>query len=248
MKKVFVLMAIAAMVLNACEKKPDDNPGNNPGDKDDPAEYVQPIEIDGNFADWAKLDAANVATAKVTPDATKDALKLVKVYADEYFIFVYFEWDTEQTNWVPDEDHVPFHMYINSDGDSTTGGFGDQWSDACSDVCLEGSLYDASGMTSYDPGAYLWIGEANGSGWSWEPDGENVLASGSGLCSGAGVPGKYEIALTRELWPTGKIADNFSIGFDIQCNWDSVGILPIGEVTEDNPSGIAPSLQVKTVK
>ena len=246
MKKVFVLMAIAAMTLVACKPNNPDDP-NNP-DKPDQPTYEQPITIDGSFDDWAKLDASKVASAKNVDGASHEALKLVKVYADEVYIFVYFEWDTDETEWVPGEDHVPFHMYLNSDGDSATGGFSDQWSDACSDVLLEGSLYDENGMASYDPGAYKWIGEANGSGWGWEPDGENILASGQGLCSGAGVPGKYEIALLREMWPLGSIADNFSIGFDIQKNWDTVGLLPNGEVTEDNPSGTVPSLKVTTVK
>ena len=50
------------------------------------------------------------------------------------------------------------------------------------------------------------------------------------------------------MFPLGKIADTCSIGFDIQQNWDSVGILPIGTPTDENPSGYIASLQVKTVK
>ena len=249
MKKIFVLMAVAAMVAVSCQKPA--NGGKENGGKDNDGkqdEYVQPIKIDGDFSDWAALDASKVATATCDPDATDTALKLVKVYADKLFVFVYFEWDTDQTEWVPDTDHVPFHMYINHDGDSATGGYADQWSDACSDMLLEGFLYDANGLASYDPGCYLWIGEANASGWGWEPDGENVLASGSGLCQGAGVTsGKYEIALLREMYP-GKIADNFSIGFDIQKAWTTVGLLPNGASTDENPSGTVPSLQGVTVK
>lgn len=245
MKKVFALLAmVSALAFVSC-KKDDANKGGK-GNKDKgKTEYVQPIKIDGDFADWAALDASKVATAKTDPDATHTALKLVKVYADELFIFVYFEWDTDQTDWVPDTDHVPFHVYINHDGDATTGGFSDQWSDACTDSCLEGFIYDANGIASYDPGVYAWEGEPNGSGWGW---GEAVLADGSGLSSGAGVEGKYEFAILREMWPLGKIADNFSIGFDIQKAWNSVGVLPNAAPTDDNPAGTAPSLQVVTVK
>ena len=245
MKKFFLFAAVAAFALVACDPNKPDNPDN----PDDPTEeYVQPIEIDGDFADWAKLDASKIATAKCPADANKTALKLVKVYADEYFIFVYIEWDKSQISAVPDVEHVPFHMYINSDGDASTGGYADQFSDACSDILLEGSLFDGSSWAGYDPGAYKWIGEPNAAGWGWEPDGDNVLAAGSGLCSGAGVEGKYEICLVREMFPLGKIADTFSIGFDIQQNWDSVGILPIGTPTDENPSGYIASLQVNTVK
>lgn len=247
MKKVFALLAMAAMVTFVSCKK-NNQGGGGGGNNPDDSEYVQPIKIDGDFSDWAKLDAKKVSTATCNADAKHTGLKLVKVYADEFFVFVYIEWDKDQVTAVPDVEHVPFHMYINGDGIATTGGYGDEFSDACSDLLLEGSLYDGTGWKGYDPGAYKWIGEANGSGWGWEPDGDNILASGSGLCSGAGIEGKYEIALVREFYPVGKLADNFSIGFDIQQNWESVGVLPNAASTDENPNGLAPSLQVVTVK
>ena len=246
MKKVFALLAIAAMFAVSCNKD-DNNKGNKDKDKGkDGNEYVQPINIDGNFEDWAKLDATKVATATCDPEATKTALKLVKVYADEVFVFVYFEWDTDQIEMEPGVEHVPFHIYINGDGDATTGGFLDQWSDACMDTCFEGFLTDGTKIDSYDPGVYKWVGEANGEGWSWSDPA--ILASGSGICAGAGIDGKYELYIARDLYPDGDLADNFSIGFDIQQSWDSVGILPISHVDDENTSGHAPSLQVVTVK
>lgn len=247
MKKILTFLAMAATVLVvSCNK---DNGGTKDKGKDKgKTQYEQPIKIDGNFEDWAKLDATKIATATCDPEATKTALKTVKVYADNVFVFVYIEWDKDQISAEKDVEHVPFHMYINGDGNAATGGYADQWSDACSDLLLEGMLFDGDNWAGYDPGAYKWIGEANASGWGWEPDGENVLASGSGLCSGAGIEGKYEIALVREIYPLGKLADTFSIGFDIQQNWDSVGLLPNGHVTDENPSGTVPSLQVVTVK
>ena len=139
MKKVLTFVALAAMVcFVSCQKA---NTGKK-GDKDSgKTEYVQPITIDGQFDDWAKLDASKVAVAKCTEGATDTALKIVKVYADALFVFVYFEWDTEQTEWVPGEDHVPFHMYINGDGDAKTGGYTDQFSDGCSDLLLHTSWH-----------------------------------------------------------------------------------------------------------
>ena len=244
MKKFFLFAALAAMTLVACNK-PNDDPNDDPNDE---KEYVQPIKIDGNFDDWGKIDAAKMATAKCNPDAAKTALKLVKVYADETFVFVYFEWDKEQVQH--DGDDVPFHCYVNSDGDAKTGGFDDQFSDACSDVLFEGFLYSGGSIASYDPAVYKWYGDPNGHGWAWNPGSEDepILAGGSGLCQGAGVEGKYEFLIAREMFPLGKIADNFSIGFDIQQNWSSVGILPNAAVTDDNQGGLAESLKVTTVK
>ncbi|MBO7604164.1 MAG: hypothetical protein J6S97_07110 [Bacteroidales bacterium] len=241
MKKYFLLAAMAAVALVACKPANPDDEGDGP---DDEKEYVQPIKIDGNFDDWSKLDASKVATAKCNPDAAKNALKIVKVYADEVYVFVYFEWDKEQTNPVPDVDHVPFHCYINGDGKADTGGYGDEFSDACSELMLEGFIYpDGTAVGSYEPGCHKWIGDTHGTGWTWEE-----LGAVAGLCAGAGVPGKYEFYIARELYPLGKLADNFSIGFDIQLDWESVGVLPNAAVTDDNPGGLAPSLQITTVK
>lgn len=245
MKKVFAFLAIAAALSMVSCKKDNTKPTPDPDPQPQPEpEYVQPITIDGDFSDWGKLDASKMATATTDPDATHTALKLVKVYADELFIFVYFEWDKEQITHEPDVEHVPFHVYLNGDGNSATGGFADQWSDACTDLLMEGFIYpEGSTIGSYEPGLYSWSGEANGSGWSWED-----LGDIAGICSGAGIEGKYEMCIMRELYPLGKIADTFSIGFDIQQGWNSVGILPNGAATDDNPSGTVPSLQVVTVK
>ena len=54
MKKILTLLAVAAMVAVACDKN---NDNNGSSDK-------APISIDGDFADWAALDASKVVVAK----------------------------------------------------------------------------------------------------------------------------------------------------------------------------------------
>lgn len=249
MKKIYAMMAILATVCAvSCNKGGSDDPVK-PENKE---KYVAPIEIDGQFEDWAKLDATKIASAQCDPDATKTALKLVKVYADETFIYVYFEWDKDQITDFETCGSVPFHIYLNSDGNTQTGGFKDQWNDACSDALFEGSLYPGGKIGSYDAAVYKWYGPVNGSEWLWNEDPAvdlPILAAGSGLTKGAGVEGKYELYIMRDLFPLGKIADNFSIGFDIQQNWDSVGVLPNGHVDEvEGSTGLVPTLSVVTVK
>lgn len=247
MKKVLSFLAVAAMMFVSCGEK--DNPTPKPQDdpkQEDPVEepYVCPITIDGDFADWAAIDASWISEAKTDPDATHTAMKVVKVFADDLFIMVYFEWDKDQITHEPEVEHVPFHVYMNGDGDASTGGFADQFSDACIDLLMEGFIYpDGAAIGSYEPGLYSWSGDVNGSGWSWEG-----LGDIAGITSGAGIEGKYEFQIMRELYPLGKVADTFSIGFDIQQGWNSVGILPNAAPTDDNPAGTAPSLQVKTYK
>ena len=207
-----------------------------------PAEAA--IKIDGDFADWAALPAGSFSKTYGDEEATHPALTHCKVYADPENVFVYVEWDTDQITYEKDVEHVPFHCYINTDGDASTGGFADQFADACIDVLLEGFFYDGGEMGSYNPGAFSWAGDPNGEGWSWDGlDAEEI-------CEGAGVDGKYELVIKRAaLAGAGfPIADVFSIGFDIQQSWNSVGILPNAAPSEDNPSGIMPSLQVVTQK
>lgn len=239
MKKIFALLAIASMMAVACGK---DN--NDP--KPDNGEYVKPIEIDGDFSDWAKLDSKKVAVAKtLTDDETSyTALKTVMVYADKNSVFIRFSFDKDQMSM----DYAPFHIWIDSDNDESTGGYAGNFTESSIDVMLEGTFIDGSEFVSYDPSVYQWIGEPQASGWDWD----ELLAGGSGLCSGAGNGTEYEIELVRELFPLGQLPDEFRIGFDIQFvdeeDWNTVGLLPNGAPTNDNAGGLAPMLKVVTVK
>lgn len=212
--------------------------------------YVPPITritIDGSFNDWAALPADIYSQAVCDPDASRTALTLAKVYADPDYVYVYFEWDPEQITHEPDVEHVPFHCYINTDGDTSTGGWADMFSDACTDILLEGFIYpDGWGVGSYDSdNAFAWSGETNGYGWSWS----DVYGYG-GICYGAGVEGKYEFAIDRSKFTVFgyPIADVFSIGFEIQQAWLPVGVLPNAAATAENPNCIAPLLTVTTIK
>ena len=242
MKKILTFLAMTASILMVSSVVSCNKDGDDDEEGGESSEYVAPIKIDGDFSDWAKLDGNKIATASTNKDATKTALKTVKVYADAIYVFVYFEWDKDQISH--DGDDVPFHCYINTDGDAKTGGFGDEFSDACTDVMFEGFIYDSGSITSYTPGVFQWVGETNGTGWDgcWEDLGEF-----NNLTAGAGIEGKYEFQIARELLPK-KLADTFSIGFDIQQSWDSVGILPNAAYSDDNPGCLEKSLQVTTVK
>ena len=210
-----------------------------------PPTPVATITIDGQFEDWAALEKGTYAQTYGDEEATHPVLTHCKVYATAEYVYVYFEYDAESIDHEPDVEHVPFHCYINTDGDETTGGFSSQFSDACTDVLLEGFIYpDGAEIGSYNPDAFSWAGDPNGDGWSWDPlDGEDI-------CQGAGVEGKYEFLIDRSVFEGMgfPIAEEFSIGFDIQQGWDSVGILPNAAPSEENASGVMPSLKVKTQK
>ncbi|MBO4760540.1 MAG: hypothetical protein J5520_02200 [Bacteroidales bacterium] len=243
MKKIFALLAIASMMAVACGK---DN--NDP--KPDNGEYVKPIEIDGDFSDWAKLDSKKVAASYAVSDEENpiSALTSVKVYADAQYVFIYFKFDKDQIEIGSEE--VPFHIYINGDNDESTGGFDNvQYKGSSTDVMMEGFLSDGTDFASYDPSVSIWVEpdpndkDANPE-WSWS----QILPMGSGVCTGAGKDNEYEIAFVREMYPVDTLSDEFTIGFDIQLGWESVGILPNAACTADNASGLAPMLKVVTVK
>ena len=203
------------------------------------------ITIDGDFSDWAILQPGSYSKADGDPEATHPALTLCKVYATAEYIYVYFEYDKAAITHAPDIESVPFHCYFNTDGNASTGGFSDCFSDACSDLLFEGYIYpDGAEIGSYDPVAYPWVGEDNGFGWWW---GDDILPYG-GACQGTGIEGKYEFQIDRAVlagigFP---VANDFSIGFSISQNWDVVGLLPNAAPTEDNPAGVVPSLPVHT--
>ena len=251
MKKFkFARMCAAALALVACEpKNPVDNGGEGEGEG---TEYVNPISVtDGSAADWDALPAAFVATTTHVEGASMDGLKSVKVYADEMYINLLVEVNDDV---VTVRDWTPFHVYINADNNAATGGFGDQWTTADVDVMLETAIYADGAVNAYNPAVFKWWGADGESGWLWT-DPENPGTEENGW--GAKVPegsmpigtsqsvegGKIEIQLMWELIPA-KWADKFTVGFDIQQSWNSVGILPNAADAEDGSEVLAEKLEV----
>ncbi len=254
MKKLFVFIAIASVCLWSCNK---DDKGKNKkvNGGGDETEYVAPITIDGDFADWAKLDASKVATAATVSGAAKDALKLVKVYADSDNIFVYTEFEVGEVD--PDDLWIPFHMYLNADNSANTGGDSQQFTDKDAEWLLETSVHN------YDCALFKWWGEVGADGWLWTKydaglqaekhsadDGWGaIMPEGSGIGTSAGTidtttgKGKYEIQVQLAMMPGVDFADTFTVGFDIQVDWSTVGILPNAADGE-----LAPKLKVTRVK
>ena len=245
MKKILTLLAMAAFTLVACNSNntdPDDPEGGG-SDKD----YKAPITIDGSFEDWAALDASKVTTLKCAATAAKTDLKLAKIYADKYYIFVYTEFDFSAYETISD---AHFHFYINGDNDTATGGDKgavDQGETPCVDVMTEGDVIADGSLCDYDPGTYIWNGPANYADWSDEywGDSQDIV----GFVSGKGTKKAFEFQITRELYPAGKLAKTFTMGIDLLVNgWDATGALPNTEATETNPAGEAPLVSISISK
>lgn len=203
------------------------------------------IDIDGNFEDWNRLRQDQVSVAACASEARYTALKKLKVCANKEYCYIYFQFDRDQIYWEPDVEHVPIELFFNSDGNDATGGFADFWSDACSDLLFEGFMTDGTDLASFEPFCYPWSGETHGSGWAW---GEIILNPDSGIGSGAGSGDEYEIRLVRNLFPQGGLAEEFSVGVALLQAWSAVGLLPNASCSDDNPSGVVPSLRVRTTE
>ena len=262
MKKIqFALLCGAVLAMVACTK-PCEICGNDPctcpgGEDGGETEYVNPIDVtDGSAADWDALPAEFVASATHAEGCSMDGLKSVKVYCDEMYLNVLVEVNLEV---VTNHEWTSFHMYLNADGSAATGGYGDEFADADTEIMLETAIYQ-SGAVAYNPAVFKWWGEVGGSGWLWtdpsvvadETNGwgaevpEGTLPIGNAQAVG-GI-GKVEIQLLKELIPA-QWADQFSIGFDIQQNWTSVGILPnAADDAETAATVLANKLVVKVDK
>ena len=249
-------MSFAACTCSECGKKPCvcgqeevcPDCGENPCVC--PDEYVNPISVtDGSAADWDALPAAFVATTTHAEGASMDGLKSVKVYADQMYINLLVEVNDEV---VTDRAWTPFHVYLNADNNSATGGFGDQWTTADVDVMLETAIF-ADGAAQYNPAVFKWWGADGESGWLWtDPNGVADETNGWGALIPEGtmpignaqmVNGKIEIQLMWELIPA-NWADKFTVGFDIQQSWTSCGILPNAADAEDGSEVLAEKLEV----
>ena len=222
-----------------------------------PADIPEIDVTDNSLEDWKALPAEYVVSYACPEDAAMLGLKGVAVYATEMYINILMEPNMDD---ITDLEWVPFHVYLDIDNSDLTGGYGDQFTDANTDILLETAVFGEGEPIVYNPAVFKWWGEVGGSGWDWtDPSVEHDGSDFWGAIIGEGqlpvgnsqyVDGKFEIQILRELLGTvHEMSDTeFGIGFDIQQNWSSVGILPIGPATEEDPSGYMPKLKVKINK
>ena len=249
MKKFMTIAAMFAAVMvsfSSCNKEGKPQDGNTVvtcpdcGEAEEDCtcgDFQAAIQIDGDFADWA---AVTPLTATCNPDAKYTALTTLKVYTDEMYIHIYFEFSEDE---IVDLAWVPFHVYINADN-NTEGCGDDQWiGQGGQDWLLEGAVI-AETFCSYNPAFFSYAGVDPATvEWAWT----EVLPEGSGVASGAGNGNKYELSIMKEMLPGVELAETFGLGVDIQQSWNSVGVLPNTAIADDNANGAVPMLQVPAV-
>ncbi len=234
------LMCLATIAFVACNNKKDE-----PGGGGDSGSYVSPIKInDKSIADWDNLDQSKVAEAVLPERPLYSALKKIRVYADSVCInYVLFLDPTELPSHTPND---AMHIYMNADNSDDTGGYWDQFdapNKGNTDLMFEGPVWDDYGeQISYVPSASYWSGTLNGEGWLWTAiEGTSTKIGASQFIGDSIIEGR----LIKELIPWNKWADAFEIGFDIQQNWESAGLMPQGNTPDGELIGRAKKLYVE---
>ncbi len=198
------------------------------------------IEIDGDFFEW-DYPSTCVSVATCAVNAPWTALKTLKAYADYTNLYIYFEFDKDE---IQDRSYVPFHVYINQDN-NTEGCGDDLWlGQGGQDFLLEGAVIAEDAFCPYDPALIQYFGtDLSTVEWAWEI----VIPEGSGIATGVGSGNAYELSISLASLDEAdvQLSDLFAIGVEIQQSWNPVGVLPNAAITDDNPRGAAPMLEVR---
>ncbi len=200
--------------------------------EDDPnlpnTEYF--ITPDGDFADWEKIPAEELAQSTVPADAFYPTGKKVMAYAGATYVNLYVEY-----NDTPEQPVQIMHLYVDSDNDQTTGMGNPAWTNDGADLLFESQFIDGDGsFLGYDPAIFGWVGEPLSGGWDWE----EVVAAGLGFCD-MSEPVEldngnkaFEMTILRSAVPgLGKV---FRMGIGLQYDWNDIAYLPAGSAVDNN--------------
>ena len=124
MKKLSLALIAALVCLCSCQGD-DTNDNKKSGGEGKEEEEITDnglgIEIDGSFEDWAAVDPTKVVSASADPDGLWDAVKQIKVCADQDFVYFYFEYDKDSVEELLEGDKLPIRLCLNVDGEFTSG-------------------------------------------------------------------------------------------------------------------------------
>lgn len=246
MKKFFALAAMAAMFIACGGEKPNPQPQPQPGPGEGDEQVESAIKVDGQFDDWAALDASKVVSVALNEEEGTykySDLKLVKVYADELSINLYVEFDPIQA--------MNFGLFIDADFDETTGR-NTPWCGV--ELYFEGSIYEwledetgafveQLGGVAWTPGLFQFAGADNTDEWNWT----ELVAGGIATASTPAAVGELaavEISVMREMIAY-DLAETVGLGFTVANNgWNNCGVLPQVSTEAEETGEVAHMLEV----
>lgn len=133
------------------------------------------ITVDGDFADWAEVPAERLAQCSASENSKYPRLLNMKWCVDNSFIYFYLEYDqeagtfqvkNEETGEYEDVDGFwvdPIDIYLNADGDETTGSNNYLWTNSAADYLIEGFWSDKFESA----GIYSFPSDADQTAWAW---------------------------------------------------------------------------------
>ncbi len=163
------------------------------------------IQIDGNFDDWGDIDY-------LYEEADGVSVKKIKIWGKGDNISVYLEGNTTMQMELVD-------MFINSDGNSSTGLLSWQWPNGSgADYLFEGPLLSNSW------GAFYQHADPNG-GWAWNWLGGGDKMTSSGVVSVDAQTNAIEFSIPKTQ--LGSLGSSIGFAFsELTSGWAAVGNFP----------------------
>lgn len=179
------------------------------------------IKIDGEFADWAKLEAdgkCQIAKLEAGKEYEKDQLYKMAWYTDADFIYMYFEYNATET--------YPLDVLIGTamidDGDLHATHL---WNPCYVDYDLEFGSEDPEDWTKWERNI-LYNFDHEAGGWNFP-----TVAAENPVTLAKTADGKMEGRMSRAYF-TFKEA-YFTVGaFNSNEGWGEIGTLPAAELVE----------------
>ena len=215
--------------------------------------FTANITVDGVFDDWDTAPASVWTLPE--GDVKYGMIKTLKLAANGSRVFVYFEFDdpSNYNSKTPYEDNsLPFNMYIDTDGDPTTGAivtavdndtyYPPYYADHMGlEYYLEITLHDVGTNTISDfwtyGGLYRYDGDDGDAVFSKltqlkagsDYDGSSIY--GSGVYENG--TGRVEVQLSRQFFEMTGSKARFAVKvMDQYNNWKALGLLPQGNSVE----------------
>ncbi len=193
------------------------------------------ITIDGDFSDWAAMDADKVKVARNDPDSPWEGVLELRVYANAENVFYYIKFDQESLDdaFALDPNDMHLRLCLNTDGEFESG-YSSYFLESY-DFIIEGTFAEGGAFVDFD-------GEFHQRFGSWV----SLLAPENGLVSGKGAGCEYEIAMNiakfNEAANTSTdpkpMGDSFQTGVRFYYNgWEEFSNIPNSSIEEEAGNG-----------
>jgi len=208
------------------------------------------IKIDGKFKDWEEVPEEALALAAADEDSKYEYLHAMAWCADADYLYFYLEFDGSTYDYIDDGGAPavgflvdPIDIYMNVDGDETTGSNNYLWENSAADILIEGFWSD--NMES--AGVYVFPATADQGEWAWV---DAEIAGAAECCDPISMNGNVKaiegrIMIAMLPYEVKKL----KVGvFTSTTEWTESGVLPQTTIDGEGVSHPSPLLEVPLAK